>query len=73
MPSRFFFHVYDNGDFHDQEGSEFASAREARQHAVVTAGEMIREHDGAWTDESWRMTVVDQRGAVVCRLSFSVR
>ena len=69
---RFFFHVHDNGDLLDQEGSEFASVEEARHHAVVTAGEMIREHGGAWTDEPWRMTVVDQHGLVVCRLSFVV-
>ena len=69
---RFFFHIYDNGDRPDQEGSDFASVEAARTHAIVTAGEVIREHDGPWTEEPWRMTVVDQHGFVVCQLSFVV-
>ena len=69
---RFFFHIFDGQDMPDREGSDFTSAEDARHHAVVTAGEMIREHSGAWTDQPWRMTVVDQNGLVVCQLSFAV-
>ena len=70
--SRFFFHIYDLEHLPDREGSDFASIDQARHHAVVTAGEMIREHGGGWTDEPWRITVVDGAGSVVCRLSFTV-
>ncbi len=47
---RFFFHIFDGRDIPDREGSDFTSAEDARHHAVVAAGEMIREHSGAWTD-----------------------
>ncbi len=70
--SLFFFHVHDNEDHPDREGSEFISIEDARSHAIVTAGEMIREHGHDWPKEPWSMTVVDQHGLVVCRLCFTV-
>ena len=51
---RFVFHIFDGQfdgqDIPDREGWDFTSAEDARHHAVVTAGGMIREHSGAWTD-----------------------
>ena len=71
MP-RYFFHVHDGKDVLDTEGIELAGVAEARQQAIVAAGEMIRQ-DGhtIWDGHPWMMNVVDQAGAAVFTLRFS--
>ena len=70
MP-RYFFHVKDGETSLDHEGVVLASAEEARAQALEMMGEILR--DGGrnhWTDESWRMHVMDDDGETVCRLTF---
>ena len=71
MP-RYFFHVQDGHDMPDDEGTVLADADAARVVAVVTAGELIRDHAQAfWTHGDWQMHVVDEQGATVCELRFA--
>ena len=71
MP-RYFFHVQDGRDFLDQEGSVLDDDDAARVEAVACSGELIRDRAKAfWTDGNWRMHVVDEAGATVCKLRFA--
>ena len=73
MP-RFYFHVRDGRDFIDDEGHELPSLDEAREQAVVAAGEAIRDLGKRfWAGEEWQMQVTDESGATVCSLSFSAK
>jgi hypothetical protein len=71
MP-RYFFHVHDGTDRPDREGVDLPSLAEAREQAVVTAAEMLRDIDGAfWRGpHEWVMRVVDKDGRRVCVLTF---
>ena len=56
----------------DREGTELPGPDEARQEAIIFAGEMLRDPDGAfWDGGDWSMRVVDEAGATVCTLRFS--
>jgi hypothetical protein len=71
MP-RFYFHVRDGRDFIDDEGHELPSLDEAREQAVIAAGEAIRDLGKRfWAGEEWRMDVADESGETVCSLTFS--
>lgn len=70
MP-RYFFNVHDGADILDDEGVELAGADEARAQAVVSAGEMLKDHGPKfWNHGEWRMVVLDESGATVCALRF---
>jgi hypothetical protein len=68
---RYFFHV--NKDIRDTEGSELAGVAEARDQAIISAGEMIRAADGetVWNGSDWRMDVTDEAGDRLFALRFS--
>ena len=71
MP-RYFFHDQDGRGFSDTMGSVLDNADAARAEAVAVAGEQIKDHAKAfWTDHDWRMHVVDEAGATVCKLRFA--
>lgn len=68
MP-RYFFHVHDGRVTIDHVGTELAGPKEARQQAIVSAGEMLRdEGEKFWDSEDWTMHVKDEVGRTVCRL-----
>lgn len=69
MP-RYFFNVEGNAYYpHDAEGIVLADADEARSHAVVAAGELLKDADGEfWDKPEWRMQVTDEEGGTVCIL-----
>ena len=69
---RFFFHVQDSSETLDEVGTELAGLAEARDEAVRTAGEMLRDvGEQFWNSGEWRMWVTDESGATVCALQFS--
>ena len=56
----------------DRDGTVLASPRAARDAAIIFAGEMLRDLDGAfWAGGDWRLRVTDEDGATVCTLRFS--
>ena len=76
MP-RFFFNV-DNGqgarrpEPPDREGTVLSGPEQAREEAIVLAGQMLRDLDGAfWDGGDWQLRVTDEAGATVCMLRFS--
>jgi hypothetical protein len=71
MP-RYFFHFHDGTDQPDDTGTELASAKDAREQAVVFMGERLRDLDGDfWSEGEWRIRVVDEAGATVCAIRAS--
>lgn len=71
MP-RYFFNVHDGRDLVDTEGSDLSGLDHARQEAVRTAGELLRDggHADFWSGEEWQMVVTDERGLEVFTLTF---
>jgi hypothetical protein len=69
---RYFFHLHDGKNIPDNEGIELAGLAEARNQAIVAAGEMIRS-DGhtVWNGSEWRMDVTDEPGNSVFTLRFA--
>lgn len=73
MP-RYFFHIHDDKDYPDNDGTVLPDATAARAQAVATAGAMLREKgETFWGGTEWRMNVVDDAGRIVCELRFSAR
>ena len=75
MP-RYFFHIRDNIDFLDNDGTVLPDAAAARAQAVATAGAMLSEKGETFWAEGgteWNMIVVDETKQVVCELRFSAR
>jgi hypothetical protein len=69
---RYFFHVHDDVDIMDNEGTVLPGPDEARAEAVTAAGEMLRDVGGRfWKSRDWRLWVMDEAGAAVCALTFS--
>jgi hypothetical protein len=68
----YYFHIRDGTDIIDDEGSELARPDQARQQAITTAGELLRDKGrGFWGGEEWTMQVVDEAGDTVCSLKFT--
>jgi hypothetical protein len=73
MP-RYFFHIHDDKDYRDNDGTVLPDVAAAHAQAVATAGAMLKEKgEGFWEGTEWRMTVADETGQVVCNLCFSAR
>ncbi len=70
MP-RFFFNIHDSRDMPDRDGVDLPDLKAVRAEAVKTAGEMLRDIDGALTGEEWIMEVTDEAGWLVLTLRFS--
>ena len=70
--ARYFFHVQDGTSVPDDDGVELRDGEEAREQAVVAAGEALRNTGRKfWSSGEWAMHVVDESGETVCRLRFS--
>ena len=65
MP-RYFFNIDDGHTTIDNEGSEHPDLQSARQEALVTSSETLRDGGGPylWSGKQWRMWVTDQPGGV---------
>jgi hypothetical protein len=73
MP-RYFFHIHDAQDFHDNDGTVLDDDTAARAQAITTAGAMLRDKgETFWSGAEWHMIVADESGRVVCELRFSAR
>jgi hypothetical protein len=74
MP-RYFFNVRDGREILDDHGTVLAGPDEARSHAVVAFGEMMKDNIGGrfWNDPEWSMRVTDESGGTVCSLMLSGR
>jgi hypothetical protein len=71
MP-RYFFNVHDGKDLYDKEGTELAGIGEARDQAIRTAGEIIKQNGHTvWNGSPWQMNVIDEAGSAVFTLRFS--
>jgi len=68
MP-RYFFHTDGALPFRDDPGIDLADAATARSQAVALAGDLMRDLGaGFWDRPAWGLTVLDERGRVVCAL-----
>lgn len=71
MP-RYLFNVHDGEDHPDLVGTILDGPTHAHDQAIEAAGEMLRDKGrDHWAGNDWRMDVVDDAGAIVCRLRFS--
>ena len=72
MP-RYFFNVIDGSVELDREGSEFPDIYAAQIAAVRLCGELIKEMDGKfWEESSWRMQVTSHDERILLTFTFSV-
>ena len=70
--ARYFFHFQDGESLPDEDGVELRDEYDAREQAVVAAGEALRDKGGKYWDlGEWAMHVVDDNGETVCRLRLS--
>ena len=69
MP-RFFFSVDEERP--DTVGVDFPDRETARGEAIRAAGEILRDIDGAFAGQEWRMVVRDENDVVVLELRFSI-
>jgi hypothetical protein len=75
MP-RYFCNVEDDYTLVDQEGTGLPNLAAAREEAVSTSAELLRDRAGGslWNGKPWRMWVTDQAGGAgrtLLRLQFS--
>jgi hypothetical protein len=69
MP-RYFFNLEGSSSPADGEGTVLEGLEQARSAAVILAGEMLKDADGTfWDEPEWRLHVLDEEGATVCRVS----
>ncbi|WP_210526687.1 DUF6894 family protein [Rubellimicrobium arenae] len=71
MP-RYFFNVDGAPNPVDEDGIDLKGPEQARDAAVTLAGEMLQDADGRfWGGPAWRLNVIDETGATVCRLTIT--
>jgi hypothetical protein len=72
MP-RFFFHVEEGRRLPDEEGTDLADYRAARNEGVAVLGQMVQEDPEAfWKSGSFKLTITDAAGLDLCVLDLSV-
>lgn len=69
MP-RYAFIIHDGGPDSDPLELDFPDVRAARAEAIRAAGEMLRDLDGTFSGEEWRMNVIDESGKRLLTLRF---
>jgi len=70
---RYFFNVLDRSAEPDLEGSEFPDIYAAQVAAVRLCGEIIKEMDGKfWEDSTWGLTVTSHDNKLLLTFTFSV-
>jgi hypothetical protein len=68
---RYFFHIRDGEELLDDHGTVLASREDARAHAIIVAGELLRDAGRKdWGGTEWRLRVTDEMGRCVCTLRF---
>ncbi len=72
MP-RYFFHVHDDVQHVDREGTDLADPAKAHSEAVIAAGEILKDLDGHFTRGNWSMRVLDDKGDVVSDILIAVK
>lgn len=70
MP-RFFFHSVHNGSVRDGVGENFASIDQAKRHAVLYAGDLLKEVDGDVFHDDVGVDVTNDRGLLLLRIAIS--
>ena len=72
MP-RYYFHISNTGQTTiDDEGMELAGPDEARTHAIVSAGESLKEYGSKfWSGPELRIWVTDEAATIICTLRIS--
>lgn len=56
----------------DAAGVDLPNRQAARGEAIRAAGEILRDIDGAFAGEAWRMVVRDENGNILLELRFFV-
>ena len=70
---RYFFHIFDNEELNDEHGTVLANREEARAHAIIVAGELLRDAGKKfWNGTEWRLHVTDEAGENIWTLRFLV-
>jgi hypothetical protein len=65
----FRFEVVDGTNIPQPEPHEFASKHEAMSHAVLLAGQMLKDIDGKfWQNSHWTIQVTDLNGLVIAKI-----
>ena len=68
MP-RYYFHIENGVTIMDMLGTDLAGDVEARDEAVKTAGEMMKDQGARfWSGTEWSMLVMNTARSVVCRI-----
>jgi hypothetical protein len=71
MP-RYFFHIRDGDEIIDTTGTILKDTEEARAHAIIVAGELLKDAGlKFWGGTEWHLWVTDEDRTTVCRLKFS--
>jgi hypothetical protein len=70
MP-RYFFHIFNGYESLDTVGTVLPDLASARENAVRTSGEILRDGADLWGGVPWRMEVADESGPLFA-LNFSV-
>lgn len=69
MP-RYFFHVHDQQDHRDEEGTQLTNLGEARSQALKLLGALLAEAaEHEWSSKEWHVSVTDGEGAPLIRVS----
>lgn len=72
MP-RYFFHVLNGRDVHDDHGTQMPDDAAAKAEARVVACELVRDAGPKfWDNHEWHMKVVDETGRMVLTLSCQI-
>jgi hypothetical protein len=72
MP-RYFFNVIDGEFLVDDDGTDCANMKAARNQAITTADAILRDKGGRYpVGEEWQMYVTDEGQKTVLKLRFSV-
>jgi hypothetical protein len=70
---RYYFNVRGDKVLDDEEGCEYASEDQAREEAIETCGEMIRDlHARLAKGEEWRMEVANEQRKIVFVIRITV-
>jgi hypothetical protein len=69
---RYFFNVVDGRFLPDLEGTPMSGLDAAKDEAVRTAGEMLRDLRN-WGGSEWQMHVSDESGTTLIKLTFSAK
>jgi hypothetical protein len=70
--ARYYFHITDGSEIPDEAGTLLNSVEEARQEALKSASELLRDGTASWSDAEWSMRVIDETGAPVFTVRISI-